>query len=390
MFSFFRKMQKTERVLVIHIGSGSVMSTLVSSDGSKTTMHASASVDIPILSDLTLSQFEKETRKALDKALHTIASVRLSPPDRVAVYFASPWYASQVRTAKMSRPTSFVVTKALVDDMIARELKAFEDEQIADKKGTAEALRAVDAKVVQVKLNEYPHNDPIGMSTRELELSIYVSVAPEHIVKAIEETIQRTYHAPVTFSSFLLASFVVTRDFFPQVHSYVLVDVGGEVSDVTLVREGTIFQSVSFPHGCNFVLRKLSMGLNRSTAEAVSICTLYIDNKLEDTVRSQCDNILKEVKSIWSQSFQKALYTVSNDLSIPDTILLSVGTNIAPWFIDNIRHEEFHQYTRVEKDFKVIVLNSELFHDLLSFDPFVERNPFTMIETLHAVANNKK
>lgn len=385
MFSFFRKIQKTERILVLHIGSGSVMGTLVSIDGTKTTMHASASIDIPILSDLTLPQFEKETLNALEKALKTIAEARLAPPDRVAVYFSSPWYASQVRSAKMSRPTSFVVTKALIDDMIARELKAFEEEQISQKAGTADELRAIDSKIMQVKLNEYPHTDPIGISTRELELSIFISVAPLHILKAFESVIERTYHAPITFSSFLLASFLVTRDFFSNVHSYVLVDVGGEVSDVTLVREGTIFQSVSFPHGCNFVLRKLSSGLGRSTAEAVSICTLYVDNKLEDTVRSQCESILKDVKSTWSQSFQKALYSVSNDLSIPDTILLSVGTNIAPWFIDNIRHEEFHQYTRVEKDFKVIVLNTELFHDLLVFDPFVERNPFTMIETLATV-----
>ena len=386
IFSFFSPKKKNERVLVLHIGSGSVMGTMVMNDGTKTAMNASASIDIPVLVDLTLERFELEMKKALEQTLATLAAASLPSPDRIAVYFASPWYASQVRNAKMSRPTPFVVSKTLLDDMIAKELKAFEDEEIAETKGTSAALRGIDSKVVQVKLNEYPHNDPIGMSTRELELSIFVSVAPERTLGMIEEVITRRYHAPIKYSSFLIASFAVTRDFFPEANNYILVDIGGEVTDVSLVRNGSLFQSVSFPHGCNFVLRKLSNGLKRSTAEAVSICTLYMEGKIEDSIKDTCTTILNEVKTTWTESFQKALFSVSNDLSVPDTVFLSVGTSIAPWFIETIRHEDFHQYTRVEKEFKVIVLNAELFHDHLSFGEGVYRNPFLMIETLNATS----
>jgi hypothetical protein len=171
--------------------------------------------------------------------------------------------------------------------------------------------------------------------------------------------------------------------------SYILVDVGGEVSDVSLVRDGTLFQTVSFPHGCNFVLRKLSASLGRTTTEAVSLCTLYMEGKVEESIKDTCASVLADAKKVWTESFQKALFSVSNDLSSPDTVLLSVGTDIAPWFIETIRNEDFHQYTRVEKELKVIVLNAELFHDLLTFDVGVDRSPFLMIETLYSVKQKK-
>lgn len=386
---FFSREKKVERIVVLHIGSGSVMGSVVSTVDGKTSVHATAFTDIPVLSDLTLEQFEREMKKALEQTLAKLSFSKLPAPDRVVVYFASPWYASQIRTAKMSRPTPFVVSKTIVDDMIARELKAFEDEEISAKTGTTEALRAIDSKVIQVKLNEYPHNDPIGLSVRELELSIFISVAPERTLSMIEEVIERKFHAPIRFSSFLLASFLVTRDFFSNMSSYILVDVGGEVSDVSLVRDGTLFQTVSFPHGCNFVLRKLSASLGRTTTEAVSLCTLYMEGKVEESIKDTCASVLADAKKVWTESFQKALFSVSNDLSSPDTVLLSVGTDIAPWFIETIRNEDFHQYTRVEKELKVIVLNAELFHDLLTFDVGVDRSPFLMIETLYSVKQKK-
>ena len=72
---------------------------------------------------------EKEMQKALTSSLNKILKYASAPLDFVQVCLASPWYDSQVRTAKLSRLSPFVVSKGVLDDMIKRELKAFEDDQ---------------------------------------------------------------------------------------------------------------------------------------------------------------------------------------------------------------------------------------------------------------------
>ena len=382
LFSALKKTIASERVLILHVGSASVIGAFVEEGSSMSKVVATVTTDIPVIADLTPAVFEREMEKALTTTLSGLSALRLPAPDRTQVYFSSPWYASQVRTAKMSRPTPFVATQSLLDDMIARELKAFTAEEMQASYNAGEPLSPIESQIVQVKLNGYPTAEPFGISARELELSLYVSVAPERTVKKVEEIIHHQFQSPVKFGSFLSASFLVTRDHFPHEDGYLLIDIGGEITDVSLVREGALIQSVSFPLGRNFILRKLSAGLNRSMAEALSICTLYSEDKIGDPVKAQCTEILKSAKDQWLDAFQKTIFSVSNELSIPNTILLSVGTDIALWFIETISREEFHQHSLTGKEFKVVVLDAQLFRDSLSYAEAVPRNPCIIIETI--------
>ncbi len=371
-----------ERVLVVHIDSGAVLGAFVALSGTAVTLLSTTSVDIAIVPDLASADFERETGKALTELLARVRTLGLGSPDRIAVYLGAPWYASQVRVARMSRPTPFVVSKTLLSDMISRELKAFQDEELAKSAASGEPLRAIESKTVQVKLNGYPTNAPLDLSARELELSIFVSVAPERVVKAIEAVIEKEFKQKVTFGTFLSASFAVTRNFFPHLDDYLLIDIGGEMTDVAVVREGTLVRSVSFPRGRNFLLRKLATGLNRTIQESITICTLYKEDKVEESIKTACTDILKTAKDEWLNSFQSALFSGASELSIPDAVLLSVGADIAPWFIETIRREEFHQHALTDKAFKVVVLEGQIFHQSLSFADGVERNPFIMIDAL--------
>jgi cell division ATPase FtsA len=382
IFSMFSK-RKKEKVLLIDIGSGSVTVSIAIFSNDVPMIVANLSSDIPVLPDVDLSAFEQAMKNSLDAMFGKMREAHMLLPDRIRVHLSSPWFASQVRTAKMSRPAPFVVSKTLMNDMLARELKSFEDEEMAKEAQKGEPVRVLESKTLQVKLNGYPTVEPIGLSTRELEFSMFVSVASERLVKMIEESIGHEFpHTPVTFGSFLGASFLVVRDLFPHTTEYLLADIGGEVTDLSLVRDGSLVQTVSFPKGRNFIVRRLAEGLNRTLGEAVTLCTLYVEGKVEEGVKDTCDRILTEAKNEWLASFQTALFSVSNELSIPDTILLTVSSDVAPWFTETIRREEFHQYTLTEKEFKVVLLNAEFFHEALSFNYTVERNPFIMIEAL--------
>lgn len=383
LFSLFSKKSGAECVLLVDVGSSSVTCAFVELENKIPKILASASAEISILSDLTLSRFESEMFKSLNLALTKLRALHKTSPSRIQVYLASPWYASQVRFAKMSRPSPFVVTKAILNDMIAKELKAFEEEEINSKLKSSESIKVIESNTLRVTLNGYIHNEPIDAHAKELELSIFLAVAPMHLLKKIEEILAHDYgHRAVSFSSFVSASFIVSRDFFPHQNSYLLLDVGGEVTDVSFVKDGTLVQSTSFPKGRNFMLRRLSSELKRSISESVTLCMLYMEDKVENSIKDSCTRILDKAKKDWLDSFQKSIFAMSNELSLPDTILLTVDGDVGPWFVEIIKKEEFHEYALSGREFNIVPLDSTFFHESLGFAEAVPRNPFIMIEAL--------
>ena len=379
---FSRSTKHTERVLLMHIGSSSVTGCLVDVQEKISTLVASVTTEITVLADLTQTQFEREMEHAFRKTLAEISNLKLPPPDRCSVYLASPWYASQVRIAKTARSASFVVSQALLNDMVVREIKAFEDEEMAQHAGTHNVLRAIEKQTLQVTLNGYANANPIGLSVKELALSVFISVAPEHMLTQLEEILKHTYHKSVSFATSLSAAFLIVRDFFPHQDQYLLMDIGGEVTDISLVRDNTLVQTVSFPFGRNYILRKLARGLGRSLDEAAVFCMLYAEDKVEASMKVACDKILSDAKNRYLEAFQNALYSLSSEISVPDTLMLSVGPDVSEWFTQIITHEDFHQYALSGKELKVVVLGGELFHEALKFGEGVRRDPVLMMEVL--------
>lgn len=382
--NFFKKSHSSLRkcALLVDIGSASVTVALAIFEDYISTIVATETTKISVLSDLTYERFEKEMQKALMSSMARIRKSTTAPIDFVNVCLSSPWYASQVRTAKLTRITSFYVSKNILDDMIKRELKAFEEEEIKTKKILGDTVRGIESQTIRAKLNGYETHEPLGMQAKELELTMYLSVASQHTLKSIEEIIERTYNAPIMFSTFLSMTYLVARDFFPHQNNYMLIDIGGEVSDISFVKQNGLEQSFSFPAGKNFILRRLSNALGRSIDEAETLWRLHIEAKTNGEVGEKCERILRLAKVEWQQEFQKALYKASRDLSVPDVVLLSVDDDVAFWFSDAIKDEQFHQNTLLDKEFKIYFMNSSLFNDSLSFGPRVSRNSSVMIEAI--------
>ena len=220
VFSKFKQSITTEREMIVHIGSASIVVAHVERNAGRSKIVACHTSEIPVLPNEALADFEREMEKALTNALTAMTQMHLSAPDTTRVFFSSPWYASQVRIARMTRPTAFVVTKDSLDDIVSREIKAFRDEEMQAKYAEGDPLYPLESQILQVKLNGYPTASPTGVSARELELSLFLSVASERMVNKVKDIVQHQFAAPVVFGTFLSSSFLVTRAHFPHEDRY--------------------------------------------------------------------------------------------------------------------------------------------------------------------------
>lgn len=375
--------KKATRTLLVDINSASVSVAHLELSSGMPLVTGVVTTEIAIPEVPSMDELQKAMLVALAGSLTAMQNLHLGNPQNISVCLASPWYASQVRVAKNTRSSTFTVSKHILDDMIAKEIKSFTEDELKAQADATDPLRPIESRTVTVRLNGYDTREPVGHVVRELELSLFLAVSSERLLSAIEEAVEHVYpRRAVTFSSFLSTTYLVARTLLPHEDEYLLIDAGGEVTDVSLVREGSLFQTVSFPKGRNTVIRKVATALGRTKEEASSLWKLAEEGKLDGPVGQACIDALKEARKEWLEAFSSALFSISNDLSIPHTILITVDSDVSSWFTATVKDEAFHQYTRTATEFKVLSLDPALFHGTVFFAPNVPRNPAVTIEVI--------
>ena len=93
--------------------------------------------------------------------------------------------------------------------------------------------------------------------------------------------------------------------------------------------------------------------------------------------------IMNQLKKEWLKKFQESLANISNDISIPSTIYMSIDKGMADLFRETIKSEQFNQYTLTESKFEVIFLDTKTFHDMALFNENVSRDPGLIIDSIY-------
>ncbi len=332
--------------------------------------------------DFDFSRFVFSMLQALEATGKDLEALKLGAPKEVYCYLSSPWCAGQTRVVTFQKNTPFTFTKKLWRELIGREVATFKVREFTDYMEAGDEIRILEQKTMHMALNGYPITDPVGKKATDLAMSLYVSISPEKIVAAIEHSIEHFFRAPLHFSSFVFGTYIAVRDAFAGEKQFLLVDVAGEVTDIGLVRDGILSESASFPSGKNFVVRRVSTGLNRTGPDALALINLATSGSINQNMKPDMDKLLEKARTEWLSYFQSALANMSSDLSLPSTVFLTADADMAAWFQNAIKTEQFNQYILTEKQFNVILIGAESLHTFVSTDSVKERDPFLMLETI--------
>jgi hypothetical protein len=285
---------------------------------------------------------------------------------------------------RLKKDLPFVFTSKLADELVKKEVSLFEEEHLPKYLAAGSPVRPIELKNIKVALNGYETATPENQKAKELEMTIFVSMSGEEILKKIEETIGKHFaHKSIKFSSFAMAAFAVVRDIFADQKDFLLIDIGGEMTDISLTKKSVLRRSVSFPIGRNFIIRGAAEALECSLEEARSYFSLFKDGHAAHEADKKIAPIINRLSGQWLAKFQESLANISDDVSIPATIYLAVDKDLVDFFSETILTEQFSQYTLAESKFKIVPLSSELFHGLASFKDDAIREPFLMIDSIY-------
>lgn len=382
---FFKQKDKIETALVFDIGSSSVGGALLEINKSGTPKILKTFREpIEFEEKIDIDRFLFLTLKSLQIIVGKMCLLGVGKQVNIFCVLSSPFYALNTRIIKLEKNEPFLFTSLLADSLIVKEINLFKAENSLKFSQDNHELRLIEFKNIKTMLNGYTTLEPYNKKCKKLEMVILISISGNQILEKIENTIRRHFQCDtIKFSSFAISSFITTREIFPNQENFILVDITGEVTDISLINKDIIVNSISYPLGANFTIREIAKNLNCSLSEAKSFFSLYKDGHLKESFQKKLEPILSKLKGEWLQNFQKSLNSILESISIPTTVYITVDRELEDFFSKIIKTEQFNQYSFTESEFKVVFLNSETLHGKVQFESDTSRDPFLTIESIY-------
>ncbi|TAK57286.1 hypothetical protein EPO17_02410 [Patescibacteria group bacterium] len=254
--------------------------------------------------------------------------------------FASPWVLSQTTVLDIKKETETVITKQLLDDLVAREQHSFEK---LIKEGDSSSVFDSDAlmiekKMIQVRLNGYPTDNPYKKTAHQIETAFCMSFVPADIMQKINTAVEKTFNfRKVTPHSFALLSYSALRDLFHTERDFIFVDVHGELTDVLVVKNGLLAHTFSFPFGTHTLIRKASRLLNLMPELAESSLRIHALGKNDDATKAKIAPLLQIVQKEWLTAFTTAYTALPEKIALPHTFFVITDTDLEVLFADVLK-----------------------------------------------------
>ncbi len=305
----------------------------------------------------------------------------------VAAYctFTAPWPSVYARRVTYTHDEPFTVTPALLDTLAAQELAAITKEY----GGEGGAGDLVEHRIADLKVNGYSVSRINGQQGVAVEMIIYASFIPRQIADFVRERIREAFSLRtrnVSIGSFMLSFFTVVRDIWHKEEDFLLVDITGEMTEVAVVKDGTLVETVSFPIGKNVYIREVAKDGNITSHEASSLVSLYLTGATHDQLLSGIEQSMERADHEWYSLFKTVTARLTESFFAPGRVFLSVSDPFSKRYVNLIEHSgsaEREIQPSINGTYKVIVLHASALRHTVEFPKETPHDPFLAVNALH-------
>lgn len=386
--SLFRRKPKEEIIAVIDLGSASVGGMLIKkSVNSEPEIITSARVPINFLMDVDFQAFWRCTTNSLTMVINQLLKDFPKGPDKVLCVLSHFWVISQTRIIKIKKEQPFEIDKNFLDKIIDNEIKIFKmqnQNKVSDSKGQQEL---VEYKIMRTSLNGYEIKDPFNKTAKRFSVYIHIGLVENSIKKILENNILKNFgDVPVIFHSLPLIVFTFLKNIIDTDEGLIFINIGGETSDISLVRRSVLEETISFPRGKNFLIRKVASEFKTFINDAFSIINSYKEGHAVSSVSKKLTPIIEDAKNEWCGFLEKALKEISQESPLPKKIFVVSNKGAVYEFIECVKDESFAKFTILAKPFEIERVSPDALKNYFKFKRSFDsdNDVFLMIESLFA------
>ncbi len=360
-----------ELAILVDIGNSSVTSSLALFLKRDKPIFLSLSKEAFVLDEKTSGEkLFAELSSVLEKVIPGAINIglknrnlrgRSKSVSKSLVSFSSPWFLSKSKNVNISEDKPFVITPNFLAAVSNNEEELFKKD-LAKNNSTGVSFEIIDKSIIHTKINGYAQDDILGKRTKQLEAYLSMSAIPKNISDKIDEILIKntSINSDEIFThTFPLISFSVIRDIFPADSNFMVMDVTGDVTDLTLVSDGILAQTTSFPSGRNFILRQIAKTFDSSLEIAESTLHLYSEDRLDASFDQKMKEIIVNTEKEWAIYLENALTELSSQLLLPSKLYLLADSDVANLYFNFLSMSKTDATAGFRKNLSLVHLNKE-------------------------------
>ena len=376
--SFFSKIPRKKVVAVIDITGSSVGGALAeSNEGCPIAILGAPKSPVNFLFDVSLEASLRCTAESLRLTAKKLKNLYSGKIDEVLCVFSSPWFSSKTKIITVTKEKPFEASNNFFNKLIEEEEKNFND-----KKNKRD--RFIEREVIKTELNGYRVKNPAGKTARSVKSHIYLSAGVEKMMKLAEEEIGKIFiHTPLKFATSPLVAFKVLNDIISNREGFLIIDIGGETTEINLIRDNVLEMSASFPKGTNLLFRKAAASLNTFLKEASSIVKAY--SRGHRTLESS-DKIAVAIKDSvgeWRDYLKNSLAALAKESLLPQNIFVIGDDPVCKFFSSCLESGDFSEFTVLRKPFVAQKINPEWLTRYFKTGDYQHKDIMLMMEAVY-------
>ena len=308
---------------------------------------------VPVVEEKSLL---RSIRRDIQEIKKKVAGISF---DNVTIILSSPWYFSQTRKITMERGEQFIVDKDLIYQLLEEEKNIFlnraSSQFLIPQDDEPELLETA---VMRALLNGYETDFFMNKNASQLQLSVYISMSMKKLVNeliSVAEDLFGVKKAAVHSSPYILLK---SASLMLEIENAgaVIVDIGGEVTDIVIIRDGMIDETLSFGRGLYFILRRIAGALLVTPIEALSYLRAQSSDHVSEKYNPKLQLIIDEAIKEWQQMFYEAIARAAQERMLASRFILIGGGAEFAIFTEAIKSGEWKKFLNKIAAIKIEVL----------------------------------
>lgn len=243
------------------------------------------------------SAFERDNHLVLRRLADELKFRHSTPLSDIHCFLASPWLVTEIDQINIDHDQDILLTNKILSNLTNQNLNKHLERY---GQSSASPFKVIDDVVLQTKVNGYEVSSLDNKKAKNLQINHFTSFSEQNILAKLKSFLMgRFHHTEPKFHSNILSNFAVTKKVLPKTDDLIILDVTGELTDITITHAGTISHIGSFPFGKHSVARNLANKLNTTPSQAYSLLKLYSEGDLYPSDQSKLEYHLQGIKKEW-------------------------------------------------------------------------------------------